>query len=170
MLAFGSILNQRAYSSSLNFNDVPGVDDLNARGLLTVPLYAGGKERRRAQGGHREHRSRPAGQCRRPERPRLRGVARLLHGAQDAAVHPSRRGGGQVLTRPTLAIAKKRLEGGSLLKTDVLDIEVRLAQAREDLVRARNANALAVRALRNLLGIESGEFEVADTVPCRQCA
>src|ERR1035437_10203977 len=43
MLAFGSILNQRAYSSSLNFNDVPGVDDLNTRGLVTVPLYAGGR-------------------------------------------------------------------------------------------------------------------------------
>src|ERR1035438_85815 len=43
MLTFGSILNQRAYSSSLNFNDVPSVDDLNARGLVTVPLYAGGK-------------------------------------------------------------------------------------------------------------------------------
>ena len=43
MLAFGSILNQRAYSSSLNFNDVPTVDDFNARGLVTVPLYAGGK-------------------------------------------------------------------------------------------------------------------------------
>src|ERR1017187_8098009 len=34
MLAFGSILNQRAYSSSLNFNDVPTVDDLNARGQI----------------------------------------------------------------------------------------------------------------------------------------
>ncbi|MCX6925671.1 MAG: TolC family protein [Verrucomicrobia bacterium] len=40
-----------------------------------------------------------------------------------------------------------------------------LAQAREELVRARNANALAVRVLRNLLGIESGDFEVADTAP-----
>src|SRR5215831_181695 len=43
MLAFGNILNQRAFSPSLNFNDVPDVDDLNTRGLLTVPLYAGGK-------------------------------------------------------------------------------------------------------------------------------
>ena len=64
-----------------------------------------------------------------------------------------------------LDIAKKRLEGGTLLKSGVLDIEVRLAQAREELVRARNANALAVRALRNLLGIEDGDFEVADTAP-----
>ena len=52
-----------------------------------------------------------------------------------------------------------------VLKSGVLDIEVRLAQAREELVRARNANALAVRVLRNLLGIEGGDFEVADTAP-----
>src|SRR5512144_147822 len=43
MLVFGSILNQRAYSTSLDFNDVPSVDDLNTRGLVTVPLYAGGR-------------------------------------------------------------------------------------------------------------------------------
>src|SRR5579864_2590626 len=30
MMVFGSILNQRSYSTSLNFNDVPDVDDLNA--------------------------------------------------------------------------------------------------------------------------------------------
>ena len=64
-----------------------------------------------------------------------------------------------------LAAAKKRLDGGTLLKAGMLDIEVRLAQAREELVRARNANALAVRVLRNLLGIEKGDFEVADAGP-----
>ena len=47
----------------------------------------------------------------------------------------------------------------------MLDIQVRLAQAREDLIRARNAQALAERALRNLLGIEQGEFAVADSAP-----
>jgi len=40
-------------------------------------------------------------------------------------------------------------------------VEVRLAQAREDLVLARNANALASRVLRNLLGIDQGEFDIA---------
>src|SRR5512140_1597847 len=45
MMAFGSILNQRVFSSALNFNDVPDVDDLNAKGLLTVPLYAGGRNK-----------------------------------------------------------------------------------------------------------------------------
>src|SRR6516225_1748943 len=45
MQVFGSILNQRVYSTSLDFNDVPDIDDLNARGLVTVPLYAGGKNK-----------------------------------------------------------------------------------------------------------------------------
>jgi outer membrane protein len=44
-------------------------------------------------------------------------------------------------------------------------VEVRLAQAREELVRARNAHALALRSLRNLIGLEEGQIEVADTAP-----
>jgi outer membrane protein TolC len=64
-----------------------------------------------------------------------------------------------------LTVANRRLEAGNLLKTEVLDLQVRRAQAQEDLVRARNASALALRALRNLLGIEEGEFSVADAAP-----
>jgi outer membrane protein TolC len=40
---FGSVLNQRAFSPGLNFNDVPDVDNWNTRGVLSVPLYAGGR-------------------------------------------------------------------------------------------------------------------------------
>jgi len=64
-----------------------------------------------------------------------------------------------------LSVARKRLEEGTLLKSDMLDLEVRSAQSQEDLVRARNANALAIRALRNLLGIEDGNFLVGDSTP-----
>ena len=164
MMVFGSILNQRAYSSSLNFNDVPDVDDLNTRGLVTVPLYAGGKNKagREAAKANTE--------AARQDNEAVRNalgfeVSRAFYSvlktrqfirAAEAAVNSF---------EGSLSIAKKRLEAGSLLKTDVLDIEVRLAQAREDLVRARNANALAVRALRNLLGIEDGDFVVADSAP-----
>ena len=164
MLAFGSILNQRAYNPSLNFNDVPSVDDLNARGLVTVPLYAGGRNtatRKAAQANTEAARLDNAA----VQNALGFEVSRAFHTvlktrqfvlAAEAAVKSF---------EASLAVARKRLESGSLLKTGVLDIEVRLAQAREDLVRARNARALAVRALRNLLGIESGDFEVADTAP-----
>jgi outer membrane protein TolC len=165
MMVFGSILNQRAYpSAGLDFNDVPDVDDLNTKGLVTVPLYAGGKNKagRAAAQANSE--------AARQETEVVRNalgfeVSRAFYTvlktrqfirAADAAV---------LSFDSSVSVAKKRLEGGTLLKSDELDLEVRSAQAREDLVRARNATVLAVRALRNLLGIEEGEFLVADSAP-----
>ncbi|HEY5915307.1 MAG TPA: TolC family protein [Verrucomicrobiae bacterium] len=166
MLVFGSVLNQRAYSysSPMNFNDVPDADDLNARGLVTVPLYTGGRNKagRAAAKANTE--------AARQDREAVRNalgfeVARAFHTilktrefirAVEATVNSY---------QANLTIAEKRLEGGTLLKTDVLDLRVRLAQAREDLVRAQNANALASRALRNLLGVEEADFTIADSAP-----
>ncbi|MCX6915358.1 MAG: TolC family protein, partial [Verrucomicrobia bacterium] len=164
MLAFGSILNQRAYNSSLNFNDVPTVDDLNARGLVTVPLYAGGKNTatRKAASANTD----AAKQDNAAVQNALGyEVARAFYTVLKSRQFIRAAEAGVNSFEANLAVAKKRLDGGTLLKSGVLDIEVRLAQAREDFVRARNSNALAVRALRNLLGIETGEFEVADTAP-----
>jgi outer membrane protein TolC len=167
MLAFGSILNQRAYSSSLNFNDVPSVDDLNARGLVTVPLYAGGRNTatRKAAKANTD--------AARQDNAAVRNalgfeVSRAFYTVLKTRQFIRAAEAGVNSFDASLTVAKKRLDGGTLLKSGVLDIEVRLAQAREELVRARNANALAVRVLRNLLGIEKGEFEVADAAPATQ--
>lgn len=164
MLAFGSILNQRAYSSSLNFNDVPSVDDLNVRGLVTMPLYAGGRNvaARAAAKANTE--------AARQDNEAVRNalgfeVARAFHTVLKMRQFITAAEAGVNSFEQNVAVAQKRLAGGTALKTEVLDMEVRLAQAREDLVRARNANALAERALQNLLGLESGEFGVADTAP-----
>jgi len=165
MMVFGSILNQRAYPSpGLNFNDVPEVDDLNTRGLVTVPLYGGGKLRAGREA------AKAGSEAARQENEAVRNAlgfevsrgfysvlkTRQFIRAAEAAVNA---------LDGSLSIARKRLAAGSLLKSEVLDLEVRLAQAREDLVRARNANALAGRALRNLLGLEAGDFEVAESAP-----
>ncbi len=164
MLAFGSILNQRSYSSSLDFNDVPDVDNLNARGIVTVPLYAGGRNvaGRKAAKANSEAAKQDSAALRNAlgfevSRAFLTVLkTREFVRATEAAVNSY---------ESNLTVANKRLDGGTLLKADVLDVEVRLAQAREDLVRARNAITLATRALRNLLGIEDGEFTVADSAP-----
>ncbi len=164
MMVFGSILNQRAYSPSLNFNDVPDVDDMNTKGLITMPLYAGGRSKagREAAKANTE----AARQDEQAVRNELGfEVARAFHTvlkthafirAAEAAVNSF---------QTNAAIANTRFKAGTLLKTDVLDLEVRLSQAREDLVRAHNANALAIRTLRNLLGIEEGDFEIAGSAP-----
>ncbi len=164
MLVFGSILNQRAYSSSLNFNDVPTVDNLNTRGLVTVPLYAGGKNTatRKAATANTE----AAKQDNAAVQNELGfEVSRAFYTVLKTRQFIRAAEAGVNSYEASLAVAKKRLEGGTLLKAAMLDIEVRLAQAREELVRARNAKAIAVRTLRNLVGIETGEFDVADSAP-----
>ena len=164
IMAFGSILNQRSVPPSPDFNNVPAVDDLNVRGLVTVPLYAGGKDKA-GQASARAN-SEAAQQDTEAVRNALGfEVARAFYTvlktrefirAAEAAVSSY---------ETNVAIGQQRLEAGSLLKANLLDLQVRLGQAREDLVRARNAQELATRALRNLLGIEEGEFIVADSAP-----
>jgi outer membrane protein TolC len=164
MMVFGSILNQRSYSSALNFNEVPDLDDLNARGMVTVPLYVGGRNvaGRRAAKANTEAAKQDSGAVRNAL---SFEVARAFHTVLKTRQFIQSAEAAVSSFETNLDLARKRLDGGTLLKSDVLDIEVRLAQAREDLVRARNANTIARRALRNLLGVEDGEFLVADTAP-----
>lgn len=53
-----------------------------------------------------------------------------------------------------LRIMQVRYEAGGALRSDVLSLGVRLAQAKEDLLRARNAYNLSRAALANLLNVD----------------
>lgn len=164
---FGATLNQESFSQSLDFNDVPSIDNLNLKGTLNVPLFAGGAHlagsaAARAGIAAAEHQRRAVQNTLAFEVARTYFTvlkARALIQATAAAVAGFEQ---------NLAIANKRLAAGTLLKADVLDVEVRLAQAREDLLRAKNANTLALRALRRLLGIGQGTVEIAEETPAVQ--
>ncbi|HEV2434847.1 MAG TPA: TolC family protein, partial [Verrucomicrobiae bacterium] len=166
MMVFGDILNQRAFAASgvSDYDHLPSVDDANVQGLVTVPLYAGGRN------AANRATAKANTQAARQDSAAVRNALgfdvtrafytvlktrQFIHAAQ-AEVNAFEN---------DLATTKKRLNAGTLLKSDALDFEVRLARAREDLISARNANILAERALRNLLGIDGGDFTVADTAP-----
>jgi outer membrane protein TolC len=163
---FGAALNQRSYAPSLDFNNVPDADNLNLRGVLTVPLYSGGRSkagRERARANTQAARENAAAVRHLLAFEVTRGFPTLVKtrqfiGATEAAVRAF---------ESNLNTASNRLSAGSSLRTEVLDMEVRLAQAREHLVRARNAHLLAGRSLRNLLGLEQseGNFPVEEVVP-----
>jgi outer membrane protein TolC len=163
MQVFGAVLNQREYSTALDFNDVPDLDNLNVRGILTLPLYGGGglaagREAAAAEVAAAELHAQAVRDAFAFETARTFHVVlttREMIGAAEAGVRSFE-------TAREIALA--RVETGTALETELLDVEVRLAQAREDLVRAGNASALAVRALANLLGIEGG-LVVAEDVP-----
>ncbi len=57
-----------------------------------------------------------------------------------------------------LRIIRVQYEGGGALKSDVLSLKVRLAQAKEALVKSRNRYKLAKAALANLMGLDPAEF------------
>jgi outer membrane protein TolC len=164
MRVFGSILNQRAFSDALDFNDVPDMDNLNAKGMVTMPLYSGGRNV-----ANREA-ARASTEAARQDQQAVRNavsfeVARAFHTVLKAREFIRAAEATVRAYETNVTIAQRRVESGTLLRTDRLDLEVRLAQAREDLVRARNALALATRVLRNLLGVEEGDLDVADRAP-----
>jgi len=51
-----------------------------------------------------------------------------------------------------LRVANERLKAGGALKTDALNLEVQLAHAQEDLIRARNGVKLSLAALNTAIG------------------
>lgn len=164
MMVFGSILNQRAYSQTLDFNHVPDVDDLNTRGLLTMPLYTGGRSTAEREA------ARSSRQAAREEAVAARHdlelqVARVFHTAEKARAFIRVARAAIAAQETNLVVARQRLDAGTLLKTDVLDLRVRLAEAREELARAESADTLARRTLRNLLGLEQGELAIAESSP-----
>lgn len=53
-----------------------------------------------------------------------------------------------------LRIMRVRFRAGGVLKSDVLSLEVRLAQAREELIRSKNAHSLAASSLANVMGLD----------------
>ena len=52
----------------------------------------------------------------------------------------------------SLRVATVRFNAGSAVKTDVLNLEVKLAQAREDTIRAKNGVQLAIASLNTAIG------------------
>lgn len=161
---FGMALNQRSFSPGLNFNDVPDADNWNSRALVTMPLYAGGRNVANKEAANAGLEASVQGakvvtQELMHEVTRtflLVAKTRALQGAADAAVKAFE-GNAQ--------LAAQRQKGGTALKADLLDVEVRLAQAQDEAVQMRNANALARHALRHLMGLEAGDVEVTQGLP-----
>lgn len=161
---FLSAINQREFSPGLDFNHPPTVDHLNVKGTVSVPLYHGG----RIVAGREAATAMTEAARRNSDAVRNRlafEVSRAWFSILKTREFIRSAEASVNSFESNLSIAQKRRQAGNLLKTEALDVEVKLTEAREGLVRAQNARALAERALRNLLGIERGELKISDDVP-----
>ena len=161
---FGMALNQQSFSSALNFNDVPDSDNWATGAIVTMPLYAGGKNvagRDAAQKMLEATRHRADG---------LRDLLPLEVTKTFLLIYKTRAlilaaQASVTAFESNLKLSQKRLDAGTALKTDALDLEVQLLQAREDLARTKNANRLTRHALANLIGLENSEVDASASMP-----
>ena len=154
MMAFGSILNQRAFNFGLDFNHPGQIDNLSATATLAYNLYSGGRPtaglaaaragaRAATQDIHAAHNQLGASVVKSYLDIRK---ARAAVGALESGV--------KAYTAAS-TVAHLRFTAGQMLRADLLNIEVQLAQTREQLAVARHGAALAERAFNFVLGAEN---------------
>ena len=154
-LAFSYILNQRAFAPSLDFNDVDTVDDLNLAATVELPLFTGFARSSAVDAAERGLEAARAGRSVVLHRLSAE-TARAWLGAFAARRFVEASRAGVEGLEAAVEVARRRFEAGTLLRQAVLEIEVRLAAAREQLGRAENGEALAKEALRALLHVDEG--------------
>jgi outer membrane protein TolC len=160
--AFMMTLNQRAFSFNANFNHPENTENLNTTLLATYPLYNGGSDLAARQA------ARLGAEARAGSLDAVRnelefevtrsfytiGKARRFLSATEAAVDDM---------GSNVSLASDRFVQGAVLKSDLLDADVRLAEARENLVLARNALGISESIFRNVLGVgETGNVTAVE--------
>jgi outer membrane protein TolC len=154
MMAFGSILNQRAFNSGLDFNHPGQIDNLNTTGTVAYNIYSGG----RATAGRNAARagSHAAEQDARATQNQLGAeVVKTYLNIRKAREAVAAVEAGVKAYEAGVAAARARYEAGQMLKADLLSLEVQLAQTRENLSSARHGAALAERAFLFVLGLDA---------------
>ena len=154
MMAFGSILNQRAFNFALDFNHPGRIDDLNATGTVAYNLYSGG----RASAGLSAAKSGAlaAGQDLRVAQEQLgRDVVKAYLSIRKVREAVGAIEAGVKAYEAAVKAARARFDAGQMLKADLLSLEVQLAQTQENLSAARHGAALAERAFRFVLGLDA---------------
>ena len=154
MMAFGSILNERAFNFALDFNHPGRIDDLNATGTVAYNLYSGG----RASAGLSAAKSGAlaAKQDLLAAQEQLgRDVVKAYLSIRKAREAVGAIEAGVKAYEAAVAAARARFDAGQMLKADLLSLEVQLAQTQENLSSARHGAALAEHAFRFVLGLDA---------------
>jgi outer membrane protein TolC len=156
MMAFGAILNQGVFSPSIDFNNPGQVDNLNLTGRVGYNLYSGG---RRSAGRDAAEAGLKASELdSRSTRDQLgfevvNAYFNIIKAREVVASTQS----AVASFEENLKVARLKFDAGTFLKTEVLNLEVQLAQTRENLLAFQHQRDLAERVFLNLLGLQSNQ-------------
>ncbi len=159
MMAFGSILNQRAFNFGLDFNHPGQIDNLNATGTVAYNLYSGG----RATAGRTAAKAGAEAadlDLRTAQQQLVAEVVKAALNLRKAREAVGAVEGGVRAYEAAVHVAQARFDAGQMLKSDLLSLQVQLAQTRETLSSARHGAALAARAFQFVLGLDATEAAI----------
>ena len=160
MYSFGNILNQREFSPTINFNQPGRTDSLSSGLQLGYRLFNGGRDQAGVKAA--EYGAEAARLELTATQARLAfEVVRAFYGIRQAWEMISISQDSAEAIAASLKTAQARQEEGVLLRDGVLDLEVQLAQAKEGIIGAEHALALAKKVFLTLLGTTGGEVEIA---------
>lgn len=151
--AFMMLLNQRDVSMQSDFNNPPSTDNLALSLGAQYMLF---------DFGRRGLDARMARDSAEIARLVLRGLQNDLvhqvtagyHGVLQAAAYVTAQEESVQTLMESRRVAQERLQAGGALQTDVLNLDVQLSRANDDLIRARNGVKLAIAALNTAIGHE----------------
>ena len=164
--AFMMTLNQRAFSFTGNFNHPDPTDNLNSKVLAQWSLYDGGQSLASRQAAKlNTEATRQTFAAARNDL--VFEVTRAFHTIGKAREFVSAAAAAVGSMEANVTVASNRFAAGNVLKTDLLDSQVRLAESQENLIRARNAVALSEVVFRTVIGVgEKDNVTAAETVGC----
>jgi outer membrane protein len=156
MMAFGSILNQGTFDFGLDFNSPGQIDNFNLRGTISYNLYNGGKTHsniKAAQFGKKAAKHDQTSLHQQLAFQVIKAYFNILKSqeavkAKQAAVNAF---------EENLKVAHLKYEAGTFLKTEVLNLEVELAQTQENLLSMQHISDLTKHSFLNLLGLETNQ-------------
>lgn len=160
-MAFMNVLNQRSFTMDSDFNNPDTTDNLRLEINARIRLFDGGR-RGLDRGMAASQRDAVAAREQAVRNELIYQVRKTYHGVLQARAFVQV--GEETVTsyEESLRVARARNEAGSAVRTDVLNLDVQLAQAREDLIRARNRLKLAVAALNTSIGRPLAEADAVE--------
>jgi outer membrane protein TolC len=149
--AFFMQLNQRTASLQNDFNQPGDVDNWRNSVGAKVRLLDAGQRCYQHAAAKLGARAEAAGK-RALDNELVHQVTRAYYGVLQAQAFVQVREESAASLAEGLRVANERLRAGSAMKSDALTLEVQLAEAREDLIRARHGALLALAALNTAIG------------------
>ncbi|MBW2659558.1 MAG: TolC family protein [Deltaproteobacteria bacterium] len=170
MYSFGNILNQGAFNNSIDFNDPGRTDNLNLKAMIAYRLYNGGRDQadmEAAESAIDMSRSDLTTVYQRLGFEVIKTFQAIVQAEEMVKV----RHASLDAIKAALGVAKARYDAGDLLRADLLNLELQVSVASEELIQSEHNLELTKRSFLNLLGLREGEVilskekETAQQIP-----